>query len=175
MRSKSPTTPLPSTPGNNFPPPLGGVPLHLKVFRTDPNAALPRKFHLSDVGYDICACLVSESNRPITKPLHKGVTAVPTGLIVRPPPGHFVAVCSRSGLAAHGLFVANSPGIIDPSYSGELIILIFNGSHETKYVKHGDRIAQLVLLPAIYAEVSELKDRPKPLERGVAGFGSTGE
>lgn len=147
----------------------------LEVFRLDPNAALPRKFHSSDVGYDVCACLISETNRPQTKPLHRGITPIPTGLVVRPPPGNFIACCSRSGLAVQGLFVANAPGIIDPTYTGELIILMFNGSHETKYVKHGDRIAQLVILPAVYAEIAELKDRPQPDGRGVAGFGSTGE
>lgn len=148
----------------------------LEVFKLNPNAALPRKFHSSDIGFDICACLVSETNRPLVKALHqKGVTPIPTGLVVRPPSGHFVACCSRSGLTMHGIFVANAPGIIDPSYTGELVVLMFNGSHETKYVKHGDRIAQLVLLPATYAAVAELKERPKAVERGEAGFGSTGD
>lgn len=150
--------------------------LRFEVFRLDPNAALPKRFHSTDIGYDVCACLVSETNRPITKTIHqRGVTPVPTGLIVKPPPGFFLACCSRSGMAAQGLFVANAPGIIDPSYSGELIVLLFNGSHETKYVKHGDRIAQLVLFPASYAAIAELKSRPPAVERGEAGFGSTGD
>lgn len=147
-----------------------------EVFRLHPTASLPRKMHQSDVGFDICAHLLSESGKPLHKALHqKGVTAIPTGLVVRPPPGYFVSCCSRSGMALQGVFVANSPGIIDPTYTGEIMVLLFNGSFETHYVTHGQRIAQLVLTPICPAAISELKERPKAVERGEAGLGSTGD
>lgn len=151
--------------------------MHLEVFRCHPRAILPSRAHSTDVGWDIAACLISETGREITnKALHqKGVTAVPTGLVVKPPPGWFVQVCSRSGLARHGLFVANAPGIVDPDYTGEIIVLLFNGSFETKYVSHGHRIAQLVLTPICSATLQEVRERPKAVERGEAGFGSSGD
>lgn len=154
---------------------FAGVPMRrLEVFRLHPDAMLPTKAHISDVGWDLYALSVSETGRPLTRPLHRGVTAVPTGLVVRPPSGFYLQVCSRSGLARDGIFVANAPGIIDPTYVGEIVILLFNGSHETKYVQHGNRIAQLVVAPIVTASVVELKTRPAPTERGEAGFGSTG-
>jgi dUTP pyrophosphatase len=150
--------------------------LRMEIFRLDPRAALPTRAHSTDVGWDIRAHILSESGREITTAIHqKGVTAIPTGLVVKPPPGFFVQVCSRSGLAKHGLFVANAPGIVDPSYTGEIIVLLFNGSYETKYVSHGNRIAQLVLTPIVPAQVVELKERPTSTERGDAGFGSSGD
>lgn len=148
----------------------------LEVFKLHEDASIPFRAHPTDVGWDIHAYLMSETNRPITKALHqKGVTMIPTGIVVRPPPEFFIQVASRSGLAKQSIFVANAPGIVDPDYNGEIIVLLFNGSHETKYVKHGDRIAQLVLAPAIYAEIAQLKTLPKSVERGAAGFGSTGD
>lgn len=73
--------------------------------------------------------------------------------------------------------MANAPGIIDPDYTGELIILLANMGHETHYVSHGHRIAQLVLAPIITAELEEDSEPPRQLgagSRGELGFGSTG-
>lgn len=145
------------------------------VFRKDPNTKLPSRSRDSDVGWDIHAHLLSESGRQLTKTLHqRGVTPIPTGLVVRPPQGYYFQVCSRSGLAQRGVFVANAPGIIDPDYTGELIVLLFNGSFETQYVQHGHRIAQLVLTSHISSSCEELSEPPAPTGRGEAGFGSSG-
>jgi dUTP pyrophosphatase len=81
---------------------------------------------------------------------------------------------SRSGLAKNGVFVANAPGIVDPDYSGELIILLYNGSYETHYVAHEHRIAQLILTPIWPCAIGELDILPPPVGRGDRGFGSTG-
>lgn len=149
--------------------------LRLETFKLHPQARLPTRAHSTDVGYDVYAHMVSETGAPLTRTLHqRGVTPIHTGIVVRPPEGYFVQVCSRSGLATKGLFVANAPGIVDPEYIGEIIVLLYNGGFETQYVKHGDRIAQLVVTPATYVEVAELKKAPKATERGQAGFGSSG-
>lgn len=85
----------------------------------------------------------------------------------------FLAVCSRSGLAERGIFVANAPGIIDPEYRGELIVLLFNGGNLSYYVRSGDRIAQLVVAPVVTASLEEIEDL-QPTSRGDKGFGSSG-
>jgi dUTP pyrophosphatase len=147
----------------------------LEVFRLDPRAKLPRRANDGAIGFDVHAFLVSETGQPLTRTLHqRGTVAVSTGLVLRPPPGYYVQCCSRSGLAKSSVFVANSPGIIDPDYSGELIILLFNGGFETQYVKHEQRIAQLILTPAVEGEIFELPSAPPSTGRGTAGFGSTG-
>jgi dUTP pyrophosphatase len=153
---------------------LGPTPI-IHVFRKDRRAHFPHRATPNSVGLDVYAFLLTESGRPTTRAIHqKGVTAVPTGLIVRPTAGYYVQCCSRSGLAAKGIFVANAPGLIDPDYSGELTILLFNGSFETHYVAHDHRIAQILLLPIPHCEAQELEQEPEHYGRGKDGFGSTG-
>lgn len=82
-------------------------------------------------------------------------------------------VVSRSGLALRGIFVTNAPGILDPDYRGEIEVLLYNGGHEAHYVKHGDRIAQLIFAPFTPASVREVEALSET-ERGAKGFGSTG-
>lgn len=160
---------------SNMPDPMKVAVRRLEFFRLHDKVILPSQGHPSDVGWDIHSFLITESGRETSRPCHqRGVTAIPTGLVVRPPSGFFVQVCSRSGLAQKGIFVANAPGIIDPSYTGEIVILLYNGSHETHYVSHGHRVAQLVLCPIVSAVCVEVKSRPTSAERGNAGFGSTG-
>jgi dUTP pyrophosphatase len=153
---------------------LGPIPT-LSIFRKDKRARMPARANPNSVGLDVFAFLITESGRPTTRTIHqRGVTAVPTGLVLRPPSGHYVQCCSRAGLAAKGVFVANAPGIIDPDYSGELIILLFNGSFETHYVAHDHRIAQILLSPIPHCEIVELEKEPEHIGRGKDGLGSTG-
>lgn len=137
-------------------------------------AILPRRYSDGAVGYDLHAHLLSETGRPIKQLIPPNSTRnIRTGLLIEPPPGHFVMVCSRSGLAKRSVFVANSPGIIDPDYRGEIMVLLYNGSHESHWVQHEERIAQLVIMPAAEAVLYWVPELSRT-ERGEAGFGSTG-
>lgn len=82
-------------------------------------------------------------------------------------------VCSRSGLALSGIVVANSPGIIDPDYKGEIGVILHNNGFDTTFIKEGDRIAQLVILSGV-RRVSKFEGNTVRGERGDQGFGSTG-
>ena len=82
-------------------------------------------------------------------------------------------VCSRSGLALNGIVVANSPGIIDPDYQGEIGVILHNNGFDTKFIKSGDRIAQLVILSGV-RRISKFEGNEVRGERGDKGFGSTG-
>lgn len=148
----------------------------LEVFRSDPRATIPSHANPGAIGYDISAFLLTERGQPSKKLCPpKSTTAIPTGLILSPPPNFYLQVMSRSGLAKNlSLFVANSPGIIDPDYIGELFILLFNGGYETQYILHEWRIAQIVLAPIVLSEIVEITTPPTSLGRGAAGFGSTG-
>lgn len=146
----------------------------LRFKRLHEDAILPRRWSDDAVGWDVHAHLISESGRPnkcIVAP--NSTRNVPTGLLIEPPPGYFVMVCSRSGLASKSIVVMNAPGIVDPDYRGELRVLVYNGSHETYYVQHQERIAQLFLVPVTPMTVIEM-DELSPTDRGGAGFGSTG-
>lgn len=99
---------------------------------------------------------------------------VPTGLHLAIPAGFEVQVRPRSGLALkHGIGLVNSPGTIDSDYRGPLGILLINQGDQPFTVRHGERIAQLVVAPVVQArfEVAETLDQTG---RGTGGFGSTG-
>lgn len=97
-----------------------------------------------------------------------------TGLYIEVPEGYELDVRGRSGLAfKHGIGIVHGVGTIDSDYRGEIRVCLINHSNEDFIVKHGDRIAQGLLIPVMQAEwikTEELSDS----ERGQAGFGSTG-
>lgn len=149
----------------------------LRVFKLHPEARLPKRSMTNAWGFDVYSCIFGEkgANNIIIGP---GMTrAVPTGIAVQPPDGHGIMVCSRSGLAREAsIFVINSPGIVDPDFTGEVQVLLYNGGRNSFFVHHGARIAQLLIQPAPIFEVTErpLQELP-PTERGDKGWGSTGK
>ncbi len=104
-----------------------------------------------------------------------GQTAlIHTGLALSIPPGYVGLVCARSGLATkQGLAPANKVGIIDADYRGELMVSLYNQSGEARTVNHGERIAQLVVVPYLTAQFQPVNDLDDTA-RGLRGFGSTG-
>lgn len=151
---------------------------HLTVERIVADASLPHRVFSDDAGIDIAACIISESGRPLTWTIPpRSSRTIPTGLRIKPPRGHAVFVLSRSGLAdKYAVFVANSPGLIDPGYRGELKVILYNGGAEPFYVQHGNRIAQLYIMPISEwrCDIVEEKIDKDETIRGSAGFGSSG-
>lgn len=148
--------------------------LEVKVRRLHPAATLPKSWSDQACGLDLHALLLTEDGRPNNALVSKGAgRTIPTGIAIECPRGYFAMVVSRSGLARGGIFVTNSPGIIDPDYRGEICVLLYNGSYQHHYVKHGDRIAQLIIMPFNGAKVREVTELTET-ERGSSGFGSTG-
>ncbi|MBE6702711.1 MAG: dUTP diphosphatase [Ruminococcaceae bacterium] len=100
---------------------------------------------------------------------------IPTGLAISPESKNVVAIiAARSGLAIKkGICLANSIGVIDSDYRGEICVGLLNTSKEPFSVARGDRIAQMMFMPvyaARFLQVDSLDDT----ERGTGGFGSTG-
>ena len=119
------------------------------------------------------ADLYAVTDIPILIPPHQTVV-VHTGLAVEIPRGFVGLVCARSGLATRqGLAPANKVGVIDADYRGEVMVALHNHSEQERTVDHGERVAQLVLVPyltAAYEQADSLTDTA----RGAGGFGSTG-
>lgn len=135
------------------------------------NAVLPARGSAFAAGYDLCACL--EGDETVIIPPHHTVK-IGTGLAFALPEGTFGAVVARSGLASkQGLRPANCLGVIDSDYRGECFVALHNDSNEERTVRHGDRVAQLVLLPFLPMEFEEVDTLPETV-RGEGGFGSTG-
>lgn len=100
--------------------------------------------------------------------------AVATGIAIELPLGVEAQVRPRSGLALnHGITCLNSPGTIDSDYRGPVGILLINLGQEPVTIRHGERIAQLVVAPAVQAGFAAA-DRLGDTGRGTGGFGSTG-
>jgi len=56
-------------------------------------------------------------------------------------------VLPRSGLASKSLVAPiNAPGLIDPGYTGELMVPLMNYSNEVYMVAQNERVAQLVVI-----------------------------
>ncbi len=142
--------------------------IHLKKLKE--NALLPTRGSAFAAGYDLHACLEEDII------VHPGKTVkIGTGLAVAVPEGFFGAVFARSGLAAkEGLRPANCVGVCDSDYRGEYIVAVHNDSDTARIIRHGDRIAQLVILPFLPAEFEECECLPETA-RGAGGFGSTGK
>ena len=72
-----------------------------------------------------------------------------------------------------GLRPANCVGVIDADYRGEWIVALHNDSTETQIIRHGDRIAQAMILPVFPTTFEQVEELPDT-ERGAGGFGSSG-
>ncbi len=98
-----------------------------------------------------------------------------TGLAIAIPDGYAGFVQPRSGLALKkGLSMANTPGLVDAHYRGELKVCAINlDGHEPIVISKGERIAQLVIqrVPQVHLREVEQLDET---DRGEGGFGSSG-
>lgn len=139
--------------------------MSLGVKKLTNNAILPTRGSSGAVGYD----LYSTDN--VTIPAtHRAL--VGTGIAILLPEGVYGRVAPRSGLAVkHGIQVG--AGVVDPDYTGEVKVVLFNHGDGEFVVKEGDRIAQLVLERCETPEVWEIGNLEETL-RGSGGFGSTG-
>ena len=97
-----------------------------------------------------------------------------TGIAMEIPEGLVGLVYARSGLAAkRGLAPANCVGVIDSDYRGEIMVALHNHSGEVQRIEHGERIAQMVIAPYVFANYQETESLTDTV-RGEGGFGSTG-
>jgi len=139
----------------------------LDVRRLDPDLPLPSYAHPGDAGLDLHA-----ADTTVLQPGERAL--IPCGVAVAIPQGFVGLVHPRSGLAVdHGLTVLNAPGTIDSGYRGEVKVLLINLGQDAAEVRHGQRIAQLVLMRVGMVDVREV-DRLDVTVRGSGGFGSTG-
>lgn len=142
--------------------------IKLPIKRLDPSVELPSYAYDGDAGLDL------RSNEDVTlEPFERRLVA--TGLAIAIPDGYAGFVQPRSGLALReGLSMANTPGLIDAHYRGELKVCAINlDPHNHIHIERGERIAQLVIqkVPVVVLEeVDELDET----DRGCGGFGSSG-
>lgn len=142
----------------------------LKFKKLDERAIIPQRQTKLSAGVDLFACLESDV---VINPSQ--IVKIPTKLSVEPSQKDCVLlIFARSGLAIkNGIALANSVGVVDSDYRGEICVGLINHSNEPFTVCHGMRIAQLVVMPCEFAQCVEAQDISET-ERGEGGFGSTG-
>lgn len=125
------------------------------------------KKHRDDAGYDICCA------EDITIPPHPAQIAVSTKLYVSIPRGNVGIIKPRSGLSLkHGTQIG--AGVLDPGYTGEVIVLMSTLFDQPVSFHAGDRIAQLLVLALSDCPAVRVNKWDDNTERGANGFGSTG-
>ena len=127
-------------------------------------AFLPKRANRTDAGAD----LMSIEDLEIYPNEQK---LVGTGVATKIPEGYAGFVFNRSSQGKKGITIPHSVGVIDADYRGEIKVLLKNISEDIYTIKRGDRIAQLVLMPVLLPEFTDIWN---DTERGTGGFGSTG-
>lgn len=140
--------------------------MKLKIKKTHPDAPIPERANHNDSGLDLYAmALVKECNLYIE---------FDTGIAMEIPPGHTGLLLPRSSISNYDHSLANTTGIIDPGYRDSIKVRLrkSNLSGECLYYKIGDKIAQIIIIQSITAEIVEVNDLAES-ERGIGAFGST--
>ena len=140
--------------------PLIGASIPLPSYATTGSAAM-----------DLRACL----SEPLT--VQAGETVmIPSGIAISiHDPGLVALLVPRSGLGIkHGIVLANTVGVIDSDYQGEIGIGIHNRSRTAYTVEPGERICQVMFVPVTQVALAVVDEFSSNSERGAGGFGHTG-
>lgn len=132
---------------------------------------LPTYATAGSAGLDLRACLEHPLEiLPQTSPL------IPTGLAIYIENPQLAAIIlPRSGLGhKHGIVLGNLVGLIDSDYQGELMISCWNRGQKPYTLEPGERLAQLVLIPVIQAQLKVVSEF-QTTQRGESGFGHSGQ
>lgn len=142
--------------------------IEIPILRIDPLLPLPSYAHDGDAGLDL-----RSSVDVVLQPFQRAL--IPTGFAVAIPEGYAGFVQPRSGLALkNGFTLANTPGLIDSHFRGELKVIGINLDPDTPFrIERGERIAQLVVQRVERVALVEAAMLAQT-GRGAGGFGSTG-
>lgn len=139
--------------------------MKVHVKKLHPDAVIPSYAKESDAGLDLTAtAIMHETQEQIV---------YGTGLALEIPDGYVGLVFPRSSVRKYALIMANSVGVIDAGYRGEVQVTFLKTDYDGPFYKHGDRVAQIIIIPhpqIAFTEVEELSDS----ERGDGGHGSSG-
>ena len=158
---------------------LNKIKLPIKILRED--VIVPNYAHgVEDSGMDLYASLISVKidNKWLNyeeysiKP--NETVLVKTGIAAAAPIGTELQVRPTSGNSLKTMLrVANAPGTIDAGYRNEIGVIITNTGTTNVTINKNDKIAQMVLVPILHADIEVVDELPSS-DRGLDGYGSTG-
>ena len=143
--------------------------MKVRIKKLNDNAVMPSKAHAADAGFDLY-CTSKEIDWT------KRQIVCHTGLAFEIPEGYVGLIFPRSSVSNKPLMMANSVGVVDSCYRGE-VTAKFNITDTRQsafsHYQEGDRIAQMIIIP--YPEIEfEEADSLSESDRGTGGYGSTG-
>jgi dUTP pyrophosphatase len=146
--------------------------IQVKVLDNRLGTEFPLPHYASDgaAGMDLRACV----DAPL-EILPGATRLIPSGMAIHiEEPGLAAILLPRSGLGhKHGIVLGNLVGLIDSDYQGQVYISCWNRGNEPFTVQPGERIAQMVVVPVVHADL-EVVEEFSPTRRGTGGFGHTG-
>lgn len=144
--------------------------MHIKIRPLNPNARERYEnhghYHAGDAGLDLFVMDSMTIPAGDTVPIKLQISCETSS-------GQPYYLIPRSSISKTPLRMANSIGLIDGGYRGEIIAMVDNIKTEDFTVNEGDRLFQLVAMdgsPITFELVEKLSDTT----RGTGGFGSTG-
>lgn len=150
--------------------------MNIKIKKLHPDAIIPKYATKGSACFDLHACLNDDEVYISShSDYYKAYAVIDTWLAFEIPEDYVMLVYSRSGHAfKNNVRLANSVAVIDSDFRGSVKVKLTADEDGCLQVKHGDRIAQAMIIPinqVEFEEVSELSET----ERGQGGFGSTGK
>lgn len=141
--------------------------MKVNIKKLNESAVIPTYAHDTDAGLDLVATSVEVDD--------DGNLVYGTGLAFEIPVGYVGLVFPRSSVSLRSLVMANSVGVIDSGYRGEVTAKFKPiGQFLNNPYQIGERVVQLVIIPYPHVEFHEV-DIISESERGTGGYGSTGK
>lgn len=138
---------------------------HFKCVKTRKDAILPSKSRASDSGYDLTLleCIKKVGD----------VEYYDTGIKIQPMYGWWLLLAPRSSFSKSGYMVANHIGILDRTYTGNIIVCLRKVDKTSPDLELPKRLMQIIPMPAVHVEFIEVEDLDETV-RGSGSFGSSG-
>lgn len=136
--------------------------------RMSEDAVIPSKKRASDEGYDITLIGIDKVISPV-------IIRYKTGIKIEPPFGYHIEMVPRSSLSSSGYMLANSIGIIDAGYTGEILVTLIKVDPDAKPVELPFKCMQALLRKSIHYTFHEVDSFDGETLRNEGGFGSTGK
>lgn len=139
--------------------------MELKFKKLSANAVLPRYSNTGDSGIDL---------RATSRTIGLHYVEYSFGVAIEIPVGFTGLLIPRSSISNTNLYLANSVGVIDSNYRGEIKARFKRDGGSPSFPSVGDRLVQLVVIPIPTIEPI-WTDTLEDTIRGIEGFGSTGK
>lgn len=140
--------------------------MNVKIKKLSNEVVTPSYAKFGDAGMDLTA---------ISSRVTDDFIEYQTGLAIEIPVGFMGLIFPRSSISKYDLALANSVGVIDSGYRGEILCRFKTTANPvSKVYVRGDKVAQLVIVPCLSVELEEV-DSLSDTDRGQGGFGHTGK